>query len=216
MQGDRRLAGAGSALDDQDAAVRGADDLVLLGLDGPHDVGHPAGAGGVQRGEQHGVPVGVLVAGPGGVADVEELVVQGGDPAAVGGDVPAAAEAHRGVPGGQVEGAGDLGPPVDQDRRALGVVGAQPDPADVVGGAGGEVDPAEAERAVHRVQRGEQPRPLGDQDVPLQAGLHRLVALGERVRDGGLGVTAQHVDARVQVVDEFLLAAHFVVWNSAV
>ncbi|MGW2458268.1 AfsR/SARP family transcriptional regulator, partial [Streptomyces sp. NPDC001761] len=33
--------------------------------------------------------------------------------------------------------------------------------------------------------RGELPRALGDQDVPLQPGLHGLVALGERVGDGG-------------------------------
>ncbi len=171
VQGDGGLAGAGSALDDHDAPVRGADDAVLVGLDGAHDVAHAAGAGGVEGGEQHGVAGGVLVAGAGVVAQVEDLVVQVGDAAALGGDVPAAAQPHRGVAGGQVERAGDVGPPVDEDRGALVVVGAQADAPDVMGLPGGQVDTAEAEGAVHRVQRGEQPGALGDQDVPFQPGL---------------------------------------------
>lgn len=65
--------------------------------------------------------------------------------------------------------------------------------------------------AVHRVQRGQQPGALGDEDVPLEPGLHGRVALGQRVGDGALGVAAQRVHARVQVVDEFLLAAQFTV-----
>ncbi|GHG75391.1 hypothetical protein GCM10018980_72850 [Streptomyces capoamus] len=216
VQGDRGLAGAGAALHDQHAPVRRPDDAVLVGLDGLHDVAHPAGAGRVQGGQQDGVAAGVLVPGAGGVAEVEDLVVQGGDGTALGGDVPAAAQAHRGVAGGQVEGTGDVGPPVDEDRGVLGVVLAQPDPADVVLGAVGEVDAAEAERAVHGVQRGEQSGALGDQDVPLQPGLHGLVALGEGVGDGGFGLAAQHVHARVQSVDEFLLAPDFIVWKFGV
>jgi hypothetical protein len=216
VQGDGGLAGARAALDDEHAPVRRPDDLVLLGLDGLHDVAHPAGARGVERGEQHRVAGRVLVAGAGGVAEVEDLVVQGGDPAALGTDVPAAAQAERGVPGGQVEGAGDVGAPVDEDRGAVGVVGAQPDAADVVGGARRQVDPAEAQRAVDSVQRGQQPGALGDQDVPFEAGLHGGVAPGERVRDPGLGVPAQGVHARVQVVDEFLLVPHFTVWKFGV
>ncbi|CAM5461672.1 hypothetical protein SGRIM128S_00832 [Streptomyces griseomycini] len=211
VQGDGGLASAGPALDHHDPAVRGADDAVLVGLDGAHDVAHATGARGVERGEQHGVTGRVLVAGAGLVVEIEDLVVQGGDPAALGGDVPAAPEAHRGVAGGQVERAGDVGAPVDEDGGALGVVGAQADAADVVGGAGGEVDPAEAEGAVHRVQGGEQPGPLGDEDVPLQPGLHGRVPLGERVRDGHLGVAAQGVHACVQPVDEFLFPAQFLV-----
>ena len=211
VQGDGRLAGAGAALDDQHPAVRGPDDLVLLGLDGPHDVAHPAGARGVEGGQQHGVAAGVLVAGAGRVTEVEDLVVQRGHRAAAGGDVPAAAQSHGGVTGGQVEGAGDVRAPVDQHRGALGVVGAQPDPADVVVGAGGEVDPAEAERAVDGVERGEQPGALGDEDVALEPGLQGGAALRERVGDPRLGVPAQGVHPRVQLVDEFLLPAQFIV-----
>ena len=216
MQGDGGLAGAGAALHDQHPLVRGADDAVLLGLDGLHDVAHAAGAGGVEGGQQDGVAGGVLVSGAGLVAEVEDLVVQGGDAAAVGGEVPAAAQAHRGVAGGEVEGAGDVGAPVDQDRGAFGVVLPQPDPADVVDAAVGEVEPAEAERAVDGVQRGQQPRALGDEDVPLQAGLHGGVALGERVRDRPLGRTAQSVHAGIQPVDEFLLAPQFILRKAGV
>lgn len=211
VQRDGGLAGAGTALDDQHTAVRGADDAVLVGLDGLHDVAHAAGARGVQRGQQHGVARRVLVTGAGLVAEVEDLVVQRGDPAAVAGDVPAAAQTHRGVAGRQVEGAGHVGPPVDEDRRPLRVVRAQADPADVVAVPGGQVDPAEAEGAVHRVERGEQSRALGDQDVPLQLGLLRGAPLGERVRHRHLGVAAQRVHARVQPVDEFLFVSQFIV-----
>lgn len=79
VQGDGRLAGAGAALYDKDAAVRGSDDAVLLGLDGPHDVVHAAGPCGVEGGEQYGVRVSALVPGAFGVGEVEDLVVQGGD-----------------------------------------------------------------------------------------------------------------------------------------
>jgi hypothetical protein len=211
VQRHRRLARAGAALHHQHAAVRGADDAVLLGLDGLHDVAHAAGARGVEGGEQHGVTRRVLVPRALLIPQVEDLVVQGRDVAALGGDVPAAAQAHRRVAGGEVEGTGDRGPPVDQDRGVLGVVGADADAADVVDESGGEVDTAEAERAVHRVQRGEQPRALGDEYVPFEPGLHGRAALAERVHDGCLRDAAQCVHARVQPVDEFLLVPQFIV-----
>ncbi len=209
VEGDRGLAGARPALDHHHPLVRGADDAVLVGLDGPHDVAHPAGAGLVERGQQHGVAGGVLVAGAGGVAEVEDLVVQRGDRAALAGDVPAAAQPHRGVAGGQVERPRHLGAPVDQQRGAFLVAGPDADPADVVGGAAGEVDPAEAQRAVDRVQGGEQPGPLGDQDVALQPPLPRGALLGERLLDGTVSVRAQGLDVRMESVDEFLLAPQF-------
>ena len=69
VQRDGGLAGAGAALDDEHAVVVGADDPVLLGLDGLDDVAHPAGAAGGQRRQQRGlvrqlvVAVAVAVAG---------------------------------------------------------------------------------------------------------------------------------------------------------
>ncbi len=57
MQGDGGLAGAGPALDDEDAVERGADDAVLLALDGRDDVGHPAGALRGQGRHQRALPL---------------------------------------------------------------------------------------------------------------------------------------------------------------
>lgn len=78
VERDRGLAGAGTALHHQDPAVVGADDRVLLGLERGNDVVHAAGAPGVERGEQCGLP--------GQLADrhpvvVENLVVEPDDPA---------------------------------------------------------------------------------------------------------------------------------------
>lgn len=209
VQRDRGLAGAGAALDDEDAAVRGADDAVLVGLDGPHDVGHAAGAGRVEGGQQHGVAGAVLEAAAVVVLEVEDLVVQFGDPAALGGDVPAPAQTHGGVPGGEVERPGDRCAPVDQERGVVGVVLTDPDAADVVRGAAGEVDPAEAQRAVDRVEGRQQPGPLGDEDIAFQTGLHAAAHRGQRVVDVPGGDPAQRVDPLVEPVDEFLLLLQF-------
>ena len=52
VEGDRGLAGARSALDDEDAGERPADDRILFGLDGRDDIAHPTGAMSGQRREQ--------------------------------------------------------------------------------------------------------------------------------------------------------------------
>ena len=52
VQCDRSLAGAWAALDDQEAFVGGADDAVLLRLDGGDDVAHAAVARGAHRGDE--------------------------------------------------------------------------------------------------------------------------------------------------------------------
>ena len=54
VQGHRGLAGARAALDHQHPGQRGPDDLVLFPLDGRDDVGHPAGPGPVEGGQQGG------------------------------------------------------------------------------------------------------------------------------------------------------------------
>ncbi len=56
VQRDRGLAGSRPALDDQHASERGADDLVLLALDGRDDVTHVPGAGLAQGREQRAGP----------------------------------------------------------------------------------------------------------------------------------------------------------------
>lgn len=145
MQRDGRLAGAGPALDDEDAPVRGPDDAVLLGLDGPHDVAHASGARGIERREQHGVAVRILEAGAVAVPEIENLVMELGDRAAFGGDVPASAQTHRRVPRGEIERTRHRRTPVDQNRGVLGVVLTDPDTADMVREPVGAVDAAETQ-----------------------------------------------------------------------
>ena len=57
VQGHDGLAGAGAALDDDHAGQRGADDLVLLGLDGGDDVGEATAARRLQRRDQRALPI---------------------------------------------------------------------------------------------------------------------------------------------------------------
>ena len=79
VQRDDGLAGARTALDHQDPGQPGADDRVLLGLDGGDDLRHPAGAVGRQRREQGRLAdqVRPLVAVQRG--QVEEVVVDADD-----------------------------------------------------------------------------------------------------------------------------------------
>ncbi len=214
VQGDRRLAGARPSLDHEDAPVRRADDAVLLGLDGPHDVAHAAGAGRAQGGEQHGVPARVLEAGAFAVPQVQDLVVQLGHRAALGGEVPAPAQPHGRVPRGEIEGPGHRGAPVDEQGRVVGVVLTNTDPADVVRGTVAKIDTTEAQRAVHRVQGGEQAGTLGDEHIAFEPGLQAVPHRGQRVLDALSGVPAQRVDTVVEPVDEFLLLLQFDVFAS--
>lgn len=210
VQRDSGLPGAGAALDDENTAVRGPDDAVLLGLDGPHDVAHASGARGIERREQHGVAVRVLETGAVVVPEIEDLVMELGDRAALGGDVASSAQAHRSVPRGEVEGTRHRRTPVDQHGRVVGVVLTDPDPADMVREPVGAVDAAETQRPVHRVERREQPRPLRDEDVPLQPRLLARADRRQRVLDTLGRHPAQCVDPGVEAIDEFLLFPQFV------
>lgn len=64
VQGDSGLAGAGPALDHENAAVVGADDRVLLGLESGDDVVHAAGAAGVEEASRAASPVSSLSGTP--------------------------------------------------------------------------------------------------------------------------------------------------------
>lgn len=209
MQGDRGLAGAGPALDDEHPAVRGADDPVLLGLDGAHDVVHAAGPGGVERGEQHGVRVGALVPGALRVGQVEDLVVQGGDRAPPAADVATAAQPHGGMAGGEVERAGHLRAPVHDQWCAFRVVRTDSDPADVVVTAVGELQTAETQAVLTRIQSGKQAGLLGDQDIPLQARLSAVPDLAQCSFDRASGLVTQLVEAHIEIGDELLLFLEF-------
>ena len=147
------LAGARAALHDQHALQRGADDPVLLGLDGGHHVAHPAGAAAGDARDQHGLAGQAPAVRLGQPVQVEDLVVDPGDRAVPGVDVTAADQAVRVAGGGGVEGVGRGGAPVDEPRLVLVV--AQADPADVQRARavrrGLRIGAAEAQAVLHRV-----------------------------------------------------------------
>ena len=142
VQGHRGLAGAGAALDDEHAGEGGADDLVLLALDGADDVAHVARAGLAERGQQraraaqdHAVGEQALAGGvavvpphrrgrrrcgrlPGGVDEV--LVLESDHRTAAHGQVAAPGQALGVEAGGPVEGLGHGGAPVDDERLVVG------------------------------------------------------------------------------------------------
>ena len=84
VQADGRLAGAGPALDDQAAVERGADDDVLLGLDGGDDLAHRAGPGGADLGQHRIGDAAGAVVGVGVVEVLVEIRRDLGDAVAVG------------------------------------------------------------------------------------------------------------------------------------
>ncbi len=188
VERDRGLAGAGAPGDDQRARQIGAHGLVLLGLDGGHDVAHATGALSLERREQrtlaHDGETGLTNG-----SRVEHLVVEADDlTAPLGQDVAATQYAHPGDRGRPVERLGDRRPPVDHQRGVLGVVDAEPSHVEALGVV--EVEPPEAERRVADVQRGEPALGGLDRDVPFEPGLvgsaaaHVRVGLGDR---GGRG-----------------------------
>lgn len=149
------------------------------------------------------------MAGAGLVAEVEDLVVQGGDPAVPGGEVPAAAQAHRGVTGREIERAGDRGTPVDEQRAVPEVLVGDSDPADVVVFAVPEIDPAEAEPGFHGMECGESAGLFRDGDVTFQPVLATADDLRQRTPDRPVGLVAEGIETLVEQSDEFLLAIQF-------
>ena len=206
MQGDGGLAGAGAALDDQDAAGVGPDDAVLLGLDGADDVGHPAGARGVQRGQQHRLTRQAGALGDGGVVEVQGLVGDGHHRPAAGADVPPPPDAEVVQRGRGVEGLGRRRPPVDQQRLLGAVLGGQPDPAHVARHHGVvAVQSAEAEPAVGGVERHQALGVQLDGGLALAHGLRVVGPQGEHLLEPADDVTAHVVQPPVQSADVVLL-----------
>ena len=146
VQGHRRLAGPRPALDHEHPAERGPDDLVLLGLDGRDDVGHPPRPGPVQGGQQRRrAPDGQVaddqfagavrsrngaVLGGHGVDDrtghAEPLVLDADHGASLEGQVAPQHETERVATGRPVERLGHRRPPVDHQRFVVGTVDGQP------------------------------------------------------------------------------------------
>ena len=185
------LAGAGTALCDQDPLARAADDLVLLGLDRGHHLAQLAVAALFERCVQRpvGVQPGARVVAPLAVEriEVEELVFEVGKHAAAAHEVPPSQQAERVATGGPEERLGDRGPPVHH-YRLLALVGHRK-PADVEGLAGaiavrtavglvsvavrqrGPVDAAEHQRRRAELQLAQAPCNGVFDDVAFEAGL---------------------------------------------
>src|SRR5215813_14785834 len=95
--------GAEPALHDEHPAVWGTDDPVLLGLDGGHDVGHLAGAAGIQRGQERCFTRYAVTSGAVPRAEFENLVVDLHHFPVAGSDVPTPFDTVRRDYCGQVE-----------------------------------------------------------------------------------------------------------------
>ena len=185
VQADRRLAGAGAALDDEHALRLERDQAVLVGLDRRDDVAHVLVAAALELLEQD---VGDAVDDVTGRA-VQRLVVEVEQPAALVPEPAAERHALRIGDGRRVEGAGGGRLPVDDDRRLLLVHPAPPDverPEDAV-----EVEPAEAEAALGVLER-QQPlvRPgLEDERLDLaDPGVAGALDLPPHLLEAGVGV----------------------------
>ncbi len=211
VQGHGGLAGARTALHHQHAVRVGADDLVLLGLDGGDDVAHPPGAVGVERGQQGGLAgqPAPRVAGPVPVhrARVEHLVVDAGDGAPAGPDVPAAAHPVRGGGGGHVERGGGRGAPVHQQWPVLVGRVEQADATDVAALSVRQVEAPETQSVLGRVELRD---PVGVQchgRVPLNACLGISPVFPQCRGQLGRGLFPLVVEAPVEHGQVFLLAS---------
>ncbi len=111
--------------------------------------------------------------------------------------------------GGEVERAGHLRAPVQDQRCAFRVVRADSDPADVVVTAVGELQTAETEAVLTRIQSGKQAGLLGDQDIPFQTCLSTVPDLPQSPLDRAFGLVTQMVEAHIEVGDELLLFPEF-------
>ncbi len=148
VQRDRGLARARPALDHERPGQVGADDAVLLGLDGRDDVRHPARTALGHRRQQRalaGQRVGVDLG-----LEVQDLVLQAGHRAALGHQVPTPPDVARVQRRGPVERLRGRCAPVGEHRAVLGV--RQADAAHVPRRTVGQVQPAEDQAVLDRVE----------------------------------------------------------------
>ncbi len=215
VQRDRGLAGARTALDDEDTAMLGPDDRVLLGLDRRHDVVHLPGARGVQSGKQRGFSghatgrrgVGVLEGG----VEVEVLVVQCGDGAAAAADVATQHDTVGRGGGREVERTRLRRAPVEQQRLVVVVLVEDAEAADVADlravlrrGSGGvrpvvpHVDAAEAQAVLGGVVLRDVLGVHVGVRLAFAARLRGASGLAQHAGQPGLRVLAQTVEMRVE------------------
>jgi hypothetical protein len=176
MQRHLRLAGSRAPSDERDATDRCPDGLILLALDGGHDVAQVWTTRTPQRGEQGALAEHAEVAGRIGshqvVVEIDYSLPSADDDAA-------AYHPERFARGGPVERGRHRCPPIHQEWFEIVVTQAQP--PDVVGLAIVEVQPAEHQPFRLGVQR---PQLLGrveNQRVALDKA-RRRASRGPRVR----------------------------------
>jgi hypothetical protein len=178
VEGDHRLAGAGSTGDLGDPARRCPDGLVLVALDRRDDVAHlPATAAGQRRHERTVADDDDVVRG----GRDHEVVLHPHDPRTAAAQHPAPHDAHRVDRRGPVERRCRRGTPVDDERLVVVVAHPEaPDVADVplVGARllGAEVEPAEDQPLVLGVDHGASAGSGIDESVALEQPGHLLVA----------------------------------------
>jgi hypothetical protein len=172
VQADRGLPRPGGALDADGVGDVGADDDVLLRLDGRDDVAHRPDARTLDLGGEDPT----LVARLGLVEQVLVLVRR--DLAALEAEAASQRDVHRLGPGGPVEGGRHVGPPVDDDRVAAVVVDMATPDVEALGGSR-EVQPAEEQRRVRLVDQGEGALVQGGRQVGLGHGVATTGVEGE-------------------------------------
>ncbi len=203
VQRDHGLTGARPALDDEDPTLVRADDPILLGLNGLDDVAHPAGACGVEGGEQRRL-ADQLVGGA-ELGELEDVVVEAGHLAAPRRDVPAPTDAEARRPGRRVERPGGRGPPVDQQGLVVRVLVEDAHPADVAPLAAVEVEPAEAQAVLGGGDPGQRGRAVGAGRIPLEPGSRQALGVPENTAQPGRGAPTKPVEPIVESGDVRLL-----------
>ena len=169
MQGDDGLPGAGAAVDHEGAGRSGADDRVLVGLDGAEHVAHPGRPVRAETRDERGLVVecrGV----PGEPLGGEDLVPVVGDPATGPPVAAPAGQTHRVAVGRAEERLGRGGAPVEQQPAARAVGETEPPDVDGLAVPGAD-DVAEAEVQAEAPQGAQ----AGGQPVDLQVAVECLL-----------------------------------------
>ncbi len=179
MQRDGGFAGAGPSLHHHRLVESRADDAVLLRLNRRHDIGHLAGALGVQRRQQRAL-AGERAVGRGlpdlvGV-HVEHLVLHADDLAEPQRDMASHHDVAMVRRRRLIERARGVGAPIGEDR--LMTLVRQSDTADIAVLALNVVESAEHQAVLHRAQLGEAVLIHGGEGIPLGALRGRTVRSG--------------------------------------
>ena len=202
VQGHDGLASPGSAADRGGATARGTNGLVLLLLDRRDNRVHGAVAGPAEARQQGALADDDEVFGC--VVGVEQVVLDADDLVTGAPQDSAADDAGRIQGGRLIEDRGCRCTPVDDDHIAVLI--AHANATDVAGLAAGEVEPAEDEAVVGRVERREALGGLEHHGIALdEAAFIADVAARKALRDERFGDFCRGSEAVVDVVDIGLL-----------